>query len=392
MTILFLLKPIADMFYQYQFLDVFLSVIVVLLLLPRFFKIQFCFLDLVVLTLQVLYVFCFLRDTSALPAFIKIESGFLLYFLGRTYFEAWDKYTRPLQKGYLIILIISIITLITGTGFKQWGHVNTFSGLYFFKTDMAAALAQCFILFSITHAGPSDDKRRYHKILKLLVLCTCSILILYTNARIYYFILVTLFALLFFYQREIKTGKRKKINLKSFLIAFFLLVVTLSVMNNLNRLGIGEDYLLVSFNDTSELFDASNTQGRSEVWTNILGYFFAQDFSKCFWGIDLVLDGIVGQICESHNLYIKVLFSIGYCGFVIFVLFIILSIRIVNKIYDTRLFFIMTGFLITYYLSGISYSTILSTQLTWLPMYFLGVCTSKSIQNAKYESNNINDI
>jgi len=374
MDFLFFFKPIADLLYKYTYLDVLLTLIVIYYLLKRQIK-SFCSADFPIIILAILFVFSYMRNPSeeALKSMIKIESSFLLYFLGRAYFLKWRHNMNCLQIGFVVILLISLYSYVSGDGFKMWGRIKTFSSYYFFKTDAAAAFAQFIILFVFIRY-----KKFSKRIFQYAVIFVAFYLIVIANARAYYFVVAIVLGLWYLAHRERRSGKRIKINFKYVFGGVLLIIATLMVMNYFRVLGFGSDFLLISYGNGEELLSESNTQGRRVIWENILTYFFQQGTIDRLFGIDLITDAKLGVIAESHNNYIKILFTTGYVGICAFLFFLFETIRHINEVRIPLLFYVTTGLLVIYLVSGLSYSTILSTQLTWLPMYYIGVCVSYS--------------
>lgn len=370
MEIVLFLKPIVDMLYQFQWLDVALILLCIFFYVRSANLFQLCKFDAVILVMAVLFGFSFLRNTAGVADWIKIETGFFSYFLGRRLYDRYKQYASYLVPGFFVVVLVTLVSYLTGAGFQMWGIVNTFTGLYFFKTDLAAAMAQAIIFFSIFAVEVTDRKKR---LLFYGLILLCVFFIVVSNARIYYFITIVLLAFIYGYRRELIGGERIKPNMKHFLVLVFLSLLVLLLMNSLQDAGMGDEYLLVQFDEPEDLMDEKNTQGRSVVWALILDYFFSQDFLSQLFGVDLVTDGIIGVICESHNLYIKVLFATGYVGFLFFACFVIMSIRLTRNIQEIELYYVTLGLLTIYLVSGVSYSTIVSTQLTWLPMFYLGI-------------------
>lgn len=372
MDILFFLKPIVDMLYAYQFLDIILLVLVLFFLVNKRID-KFVFLDFIVVLLLGLFALSFAQDTNGLNTFIKIASAFLMYFLGRMYYKSWYKYVYQLQKGFIIILIITLFSYITGIGYIQWGSVNTFTGFYFFKTDLAAAMTQCAIMLCIM---PKLKRIDY------LLLITCCYLAFISNARMYYFIILILLGLIFIYQRY--PYKRIEINTKFFVIIIVCIVGLLIGLNILGR--YIDDFLLFKIDNASDLMNDSNTQGRNQIWEKIYDHFQNQNLVTRLIGIDLVSDSIYGEH-NSHNVYLKILYSTGYIGISLFLIFIFYSLYYINKVKSARLFYISCSLFGIFLLGGISYITLESTQISWLPMFFIGVCVSETIH--PYEKKDI---
>lgn len=366
MDFIFFLKPIVDMLYAYQILDIALLLVAI-----------FCFskgkiirlhaMDFIVFFLLVMFTFSLLRNIEGFREYLKISSGFFLYYLGRMYYKYWPKYLFQLQRGFLIILVITMISYFIGSGFTQWGSVNTFTGYYFFKTDLAAAMAQCAVVFCLL---PRLRKMDY------LILAICSYFVVISNTRMYYFIIFILFFLIFYYQKY--PNKRIRINGKFYIIIAASIIGLLIILNIIGQ--YVESLLLFKFENASDLMDGSNTQGRNQIWEGIYSYFAKQNFLTRLTGIDLISDGLHGGH-DSHNVYLKILYSTGYLGIGLFLLFIFTGFYFINKVKSSRLFYVTSSLFGIFLLGGMSYSTILSTQVSWLPMFFIGVCISEYSHN-----------
>lgn len=363
MNIIFFLKPIVDMLYQLSFLDVVLTLFVVIHLMSRKME-SIAGIDIVVVAIVACFTFSLLRDTSGIIAYIKVLSCFMLYFLGRIYYSDWEDLIPLLRKGFLIVLAVSLVTYLTGTGFKQWGAHNTFTGLYFFKTDLAAAMAQCAIIVCLQ---PKLNKQEWG------VLALCTFFIIISNARMYYFVIFILAYIIYRHQKD--NEYRMKISWRIFIYVAIVIVALLLALNYIGQ-QLGGEYLLFEFNSMDELYSGANTQGRNEIWENIYHHFSTRDFYTRFTGIDLVSDGKYGGH-NCHNVYLWILYTTGYSGSFLFLLFLFLSFRYINRVESNILYYTALGFLTIFLLGGISFVTLLSTQLTWYPMFFLGVCVSE---------------
>lgn len=371
MECLWFLKPIIDMLYTLQSLDYVLFGLAIFLLLKSKFN-SFCKIDVVVFILCLLYMVAYERNTEeAFPNLAKALTAFVLYFLGRAYYSNWKDYIKPLRYSFYIVLAVTVFSYVTGAGFQEWGGVNTFTGLYFFKTDLAAALSQCLLVFLF------KEKRGYTKI-EVLTIGVCAIFILLANARIYYLVLVVFFVFAYMHQREIKTGRIVKISprfIALILLSVGLLIVSMSYVATNTKLG--EEYLLINLNDEGGLLSAGNTQGRSVTWANILMFFNNQPLITRFFGYDLVSDANVGGIgFNAHSLYIKLLFSLGYFGCFVFFMLVWAVIMNLNKLSDRRLFYLTIGYMLIFFVGGISYTSIESTQLSWYALFFMGLSIS----------------
>lgn len=375
MKMLFFFKPIVDMLYQYQFLDILLMLICICCFFSPNYKINYKKIDYVVLILSFLFFLSFIRNINGWSQFLKIESSFLLFFLGRFYRMGTHKLIRCLQKGFIPVIIVSVIAYITGLGFEYWGNYNTFRGFYFFKTDLALAMTQCFIVFSFIQSKSI--------ILKLIPLI-CLFFVVISNARIYYLILLIVLLLSILYYYEIKTNRIiVKLNTKFFLFVFVLVIFIILLMIHLNGI-LDNSFLLLDMSDG--LYSDANTQGRTVVWAEILKIFSDSDFINKLFGIDLCSDISPSLGHNSHNCYLKVLFSIGYIGSILFLLYLTFVFKEIAKIRNRFYFYVTLSFYITYLFGGLSYISIESTQGTWITMFMIGnVITRNEKEHLSYK-------
>lgn len=369
MELVFFLKPIADMLYEYQVLDIVLCSLAIVFMLKNLPH-NLLSLDLCVYGLMVVYLMSMLRNTEGFISFIKIESAFLLYFLGRTYAYKYEKLTECFLYGMMIVLAVTLVTLVTGIGFQQWGGTRTFTGLYFFKTDLAAAMGQCMLLYSIFH----PQKRKTY-----IVIALCVFLTFISNTRMFYFIDVMLVGLYYYYCREMKTGKRINVDIRLFIGIIVVIFLLLLILNEVAKSMSSDSLLLFKFDKLSDLNDDANTQGRNQIWEAILTYFFKQDIWTKLVGIDLVSDGALANH-NSHSLYVGMLFAIGYIGTAIFAVFFYMAFKLLRKVQNSKLYYIGLEVLIMFLLSGISNNHIILTQMTWMPMFYIGVCASAAAE------------
>lgn len=369
MELVFLFKPIVDMLYQLQFLDYLLVFIIIVGLVYNFKLESFSGIDICIIVLAVFFLFSFLRNPQGYAQFLKIESSFLLYFLGRCMFREGNTYIRMIRWGFLPVLFLTAVSFFTGLGFKMWGNYNTFTGFYFFKTDLALAMTQCLIVFIFNHRLTMAER---------IVILLCIFFVFISNARAYYFI--NIFVLYFYYLfKKENPGnlffKRTRLGLKTAFVIFSSLVLLLIVLNAIEPF-LGGKLLLFHLDSVADIYSGSNMQGRNIVWADIWKIFISSSPISQFYGIDLCSD-VSSLGFNSHNLYLKILFSTGYLGLFVFSLFLYYIIVCLNQLRDRKLYFISTSLMLTCLLGGFSYISIESTQSTWLPMFFLGVSCSK---------------
>ena len=93
MTLFLFLKQIVDMLYQYRILDYMMVVWVVLLLLYQVALVRpdirknVTLADAIVILLAFLLTMTFVRSQSGYQIYFKVMSAFLIYFVGRIYYD-----------------------------------------------------------------------------------------------------------------------------------------------------------------------------------------------------------------------------------------------------------------------------------------------------------------
>jgi hypothetical protein len=277
-----------------------------------------------------------------------------------------------------LLLVISG-TFVTGSGFQQWAGINTFSGGFFVKTDLAAFLSfSAVYLLAIRKSLPF-----------LLLILWWSILAYFTiraNARMYYLIFpcVTVFLARGTYRSPSLTG----IGWNTILAAVGLIVIVMGIMALTNQ----GDFLL--FDTSKGLFSGRLTQGRSVMWTGIFGW-YVRDFNllQKFFGGGFGTDQMMSREIfsnspmrglDAHNFYLSLLVNMGIIGVALFFYFAwsVLNqyLRVSSQwrnhpVYD-RYLCAFAGTAIVLFLSGLTNNSLVYAQMTWPFFYFAGTLFS----------------
>ncbi|WP_143315765.1 O-antigen ligase family protein [Clostridium sp. HBUAS56017] len=377
MEFLLFFKPLADMLWQVKSLDMILAGFCLIIFTVSLYRIRHINLvDMAVCILFVLFTASAFRETEGLMIYAKISSSFMLYLLGRVYYLRVNKLSKYIAISYIIVLITNLICIAQGKGSIEWGHAITLNGMYYFKTDFAFAITQSviFLIFINIELG---------KIIKAIKNIYCfigaPILILLSNSRLY---LLAYLTIVYIYSRYVIEQRKNKVwnfKMKNFVTMLGVVVVGIFLFSALSNTALFSKFNFISFNFTSidDLFSGSNTQGRSQIWTIVLDYFNNQDMYHRLFGVDLVTDSFINpNRNNAHNMYLKTLFSTGYLGLFIFILFLIILIYKLNKIKDRRVFYLTFSMVITFLLSGISDSSMEFSQLTWISFFYFGSAVS----------------
>lgn len=160
--------------------------------------------------------------------------------------------------------------------------------------------------------------------IKSLLLFICIIIFIYTTVFSYSRATwVSIFICLISYFLI----EYKKINLKHLIVLFFILGVTFYLFNSF-------EYLIIRFNNLL----SGDSAGRFEIWIKALELIYEKPIFG--WGIDSwEISGLKGY-AGIHNIYLEILFSLGFFGFLAFsvLLYIVLKKIIRERNYIGMIF------------------------------------------------------
>lgn len=367
-------KPIADMFYAYSVIDYMLMAAALVLMFLSFRNIEyFISTDWLAIIYMALLAFTLFRNSGeGITHFIKMSSAFVLYFIGRGFSYQTKECCRSLIASQRIVLLCNVMLLITGGGYILWGSAVTFRGMYFYKTDFSMAMLFALITFAFLR----NSSLKTAAVEWLLA----AYLILISNTRMAMLIYFGLFALWMLYKREQTTGRLLHINVLmigevgvALIAGIFLIIYILS-------LPVFEQFHYINFHvsSISDIFGASNTQGRNVVWSNILYNWRQAPLLSRWFGVDFVTDH--WKEFDSHNSYIKILYSTGIAGITVFIAFIFDILRKLNGVRDRSLFYFTLASMMIFVIQSMSQASIDFTQMTWIFMFFTGCSMSQAMQ------------
>lgn len=372
---MFFLKIISDMFYEIQIFDISLTGLSILLLAYVFLqrKIKLNVADVCVLLLAVLFSVSFLKDITWYRDYVKIMSGFVLYFLGRYGLADVDELAGTLGKAYLTAFVVNVVYCLLGFGTIEWAGAQTYNGLYYFKTDFAEMISY-FVLFFFT------KEKKYN-----WVDCGLFLIALYftvmANARIFYLILSLLVVLILLYKKN-----QKLVSIRNIVVVCAFAVLGLLVTSLIPKIPFFAERNMIGFDFSGELFSTSNFMYRNKIWTVALTAFFDTDMLTQMFGAALSfnanygLDGIT-----EHSLYVKMLLNTGYVGIVALLVFLVAIAVMVAKDKHRKLGYLCCMLLAVFLVEGISVETIAFTSTTWTTMFFCGLLSSKDAQFTQKE-------
>jgi len=404
------LKQIVDVIYELKVLDILMVVFALALIGVHIFKLlrshnidiikknslkflrkQIQFIDCAVLVLAILYVLSFLRDIHAIASFVKIESAFLIYILGRLYgSEIIGKGRRLAIAGYIIVYANLIYVVAEKLYIKQngvdfpWeihGLVNG-GALYYYKTDLAIGLIIASIFIYVYGQV---------KIIKFITLYGATIFTIWdSKARMGKVILgglllVFLLRELFIFIKKTKqVEKDSKIILskkKIGLLEIFFILVTVAIFIIFITIQITpiKQYDYYSLGISEELNDRLENalHERHIIWWDTFHSMANERMLTRFIGVDLNnFSEYNGVNSMSHCLYLNMFFAIGYIGIFVFMAFLYIAFKTIGKVKDKDVRFLASVLLMVFLIFGISMDPIEYTQISWFPFMYVGVAVS----------------
>lgn len=377
MPVFLFLKQFVDMLYQFQILDYGMVVFALALLGYKVFadkqyvniRARLCSADYIVIALGCVYVASFLRYPAAYGTFFKVESAFLIYFLGRAYGEEILKSGRALAAAGYIIIYVNFIYRFYQFGYSLWlgldeiGLLNR-GGLYYYKTDLTVGI-MIAVLMIYTFSRI--------KIVKwLTILPVAGYMVFYSGARMQQAVMVCIYVLILF--REIEKKKNKTIGMTKMSCSIIMgIIIIISVIFLMGVQIFPYEMLDNKISQLSIILEKL-MHSRHIVWTGILRYYSEQPFLTRLTGIDLATECLHNASgYRAHSAYIKQIYATGYLGCALMVAFQCSLLQSVTRENNRALIYITVGLWIILLGSGLSIESFEATQMSWFPMLFAGV-------------------
>ena len=369
-------RTIADALWEYKSLSIILGLLVVYYGASKSKKIKLDQEYIGALWVLGCLVALFLRslisniNNDTLGIIFKVFTSFALFFVG---YRCRNLKLSSIRITYLNMFLIGLQFLVSfvGYGYQTWGEVRTFSGLYFFKTDMAlaAVIGLSYILYFYR-------KNRTYKYIMVLV---ALFLIFKTNARVHLLTSFLLIAVYYFRNTILNSPKKFFIVYPPILIACF--IVVLVVVQTYFSKGL----MVVNFDDFGS---DSNLQGRNVIWMTLLTYYWNAPLSNQIYGFDLVADERINYwyanmntVYNSHNTFMFLLISVGALGLLVFLYLSVIFFKRFFSLckrpflapFQKTLLLMFFSNLLIFYISGLSSVTLIHAQQTWFFFFWAGV-------------------
>lgn len=365
MTLFLFAKQIVDMLYQYRIMDYVMVVFVLLLLVYQMALVRpdirrhFTAADGIVLFLCLLLTISFLKTMTGYQTYFKVMSAFLIYFVGRIYYDRIKECYGALVSAAYIIIYLNFFTRIYHYGFALFGVENAGGDLYYYDTDMAFAMILAMVF--ITMFG----RNSLIKIITAFVIC--PYMVFCSDAGIQKILMLAVYAIMVIYLMELVLANRR---LPSILLVVMLLgllgsvvVIYLPVMGFDNV-----ELILGLFN--GKFLDNSNMYSRYAEWHKIMGIYERQELLAKLSGISM------GAEISIQSLYLKILYATGYVGLVLAVVLIISVMYYVVKVNDRKVFYLAVIMAVLLLGTGVTVNSMEATQMSWFPFLFAGMVIS----------------
>lgn len=370
MSVFLFLKQIVDVLYPYHWLDYMMVIMVgialiyqILLVRPDIKK-SIAASDILIVALGILLTVSFMKDMGAYGVYVKVLSAFLMYFVGRIYYDRIKECTGALVTSAYLVVYVNLFYRLYHVGVTGlFGVSNAGGDLYYYDTDMAFAmiLAMCFI-----GMYGRNMLRKY-----MTIFFVCPYMVFYSDAGIQKILMLVVVFVMLLYLVEKAAGKKRMMN--SLLGVTVLGLLCLIVILMLPVFTGGDSVNSVLFVNEGFL-STGNMYVRYEKWREIWSEFRSSGLLSQLFGIEL--SNSVG------SMYLKTLYALGFAGILLAGGFIGSVIYYVMKIQDRKTFYMTVLLAVMLFGTGATVDSMEATQMSWFPMMFAGMVIS-SVQNGR---------
>lgn len=362
MSVFLFLKQIVDVLYPYHWLDYMMVIMVgialvyqIMLVRPDIKK-HIAFSDIMIALFGVLLTISFAKDTSAYGIYVKVLSAFLMYFVGRIYYDRIKECTGALVTSAYLVVYLNLIHRLYcfGADFLQ---VNNAGGdLYYYDTDMAFAMVLAMIFIGMYGR---NSLRKY-----FTLFFVCPYMVIFSDAGIQKILMIVVVFLMFLYLLDKALGKKKLVNLclSVTIVGLLCLIVLLMV-----PVFMGEGGILGNMAGES-ILSMENMNDRYVKWQAVWEEFKGAGICSRLFGVTLS--------ASVENLYLKTLYSMGATGLILLFVFIVGVVYYVVQIEDRKTFFVTILLFVMLLGTGVTVASMEATQMSWFPMMFAGMVIS----------------
>lgn len=374
MTLFLFLKQIVDMLYQYRILDYIMVIWVVLLLLYQValvrpdIKKNITLADGIMLLLGTLLTVHFVRSQSGYEIYFKVMSAFLMYFVGRIYYDRIKECYGALVTASYFVVYISLAERIHRFGFALLAIKDADGGFYFYDTDLAFAMILAMVFIAML------GKNSVFKLITIFVVC--PYMVIFSDAGIQVMLMFAVYAVIAIYVMELIFRKKRLFNCLLTLTILGLIAVVIFIY--LPVLGIDNGELLTKVFD-SRFLNSGSMNGRYAEWKEALTEVTSGGFGTMLFGAGM------GAEISIKSLYIKIYYSLGYAGLLLAILLIVAVMYYVTKVEDRKTFYLAVIMAVVLLGTGVTVNSMESTQMSWFPLLFAGMVVSSAQEEQNEE-------
>lgn len=365
MTFFLFFKQIVDMLYSLKWLDIVMVLLVVMMLFYQYkltrpdLKSMICSADIIVACLAVLVTASFIRDVSMYITYIKVMSAFLLYFMGRLYYERILECSAALATAAYFVIYLNFFHRIFTYGISLFSVDNAFGDFYANDTEMAFAMILGFIFI-----GMFARKSLFKLFTMILV---CPYMVIFSDAGVQMVLFAVIFVVMLMYILEVALNQKRLAMVGLGLIIVSLLAVVVLVYIPVFS---GDSSRIQSAFGWSRILSVSHMDFRYNEWNAILDQSRPTGLFENLFGLSLNTGALL------RSLYLKAYYSLGIVGMVFSLALIIRTFIAAYKGEDRKSFYVtvMTSILVLG--SGVTVNSMEILQMSWFIMLFAGMVIS----------------
>ncbi|MGN0347527.1 MAG: hypothetical protein ACI4DU_09605 [Lachnospiraceae bacterium] len=385
MTLFLFLKQIVDMLYAYRWMDYAMVCFAVVALIYQVALVRpdwrksihaadLCILGLMLLVgvrfvVEIGYgimtehglrgfFFWDIINGSGTGVFLKVFSGFLMYFVGRIYAQRILECEVAMALSAYLVVYANLIHRVITFGLSMFWLDNAHGDIYYYDTDLGYAMLTAFILIAMFARNSLGKYITLLVVIPYMVFCS--------DAGMQKVLLLVLLVLLVLFLAE-RVGVPRRVG---------NILLTISLVG---LLGVVCFCMLPAFTgDTAGVnavfrgkwISGSGMAGRYPGWRDAWANWSSCGMPEKLFGISIHSDVISG------NQYLKILYGTGLVGVLLSGIFTFLMVRQGHSIRDRKIYYVMVLFAILFFGTGLLVNCMEYTQMSWFFMMFLGMVVS----------------
>ena len=366
MSLFLFLKQIVDVLYEFHELDYAMVIMVVIALMYQVILVRpkikwnITLTDICIIGFIVLVSASFLKNPSGgIGIYLKVMSGFLMYFVGRIYYERILECEGALALSSYLVVYANFIYRIICFGSNLFAVDNAQGDLYYYDMDMGYGMI-ISLLFIMMYGR--------NNILKLVTsFLVIPYMLLYSEAgtmQLMYLVILFLFLLYLFE----KMGVNRKI-CNSVLVVALMGLITVIVDITLPVFVGRKESILLNLLE-GKAFSLRNMVNRYDIWNKISTELKNSSLLEKLFGRGL------GETLSVYSQYVKLVYVTGMVGMILLILIIVSVVYKALLVSDRKTYYITVLLLLTFISAGALVNCMEYTQMSWFVLMYLGMTTS----------------